>query len=173
MVEAFTSCGFAKSHFWRIIICFFTLRSHFERLSGFIGTEGFSHTQGDVDLWHLIVITNFHLISINWHSILSTTIITSRVAILGMIDVNTVNIFLMWNDSIIKVYWTCWSFAHSVNVFQFVLKLARIQLLFILIKFLFISFLIVVIWFSDMCLVLCLHSPETSWCVNVFPTLLL
>ncbi len=173
MLEAFTACWFTKSHLWRILFCLFTLRSNFERLSGLIRTEWFSHTQWDIDFWHSIVITNFHFIGINWHSIFSSSIIASRVVIFRMVNVNAINIFLMRNDSIVKVYRTCWSFALSVDVLQLVLKLARVQLLPILIKCRFIFILIVVVWLSKLRLILRRHSLEAPRCVEVLLTLLL
>lgn len=165
MSKALASCRLAKSQLRRLLIIILLMLN---RLSGLVGYQWVSHrSDGYGELGHFVIIPYFHLIRINRNSIISAQKLTFRIVLFWVININTVDIFLVGDEALIKVDRTVWRFSFSIWS-SLVYGALKRRMIYSLLFGCTVGSL-----FSVLHVILGCHCFKRFWCVDVLITLLL
>lgn len=84
----------------------------FHWLSHFLWWHWISHCHWHTESWHLIIVTNLEFICIDTDTIIPNHLIVAFLwKMFRIVNVYTIDVFLLRNHSLVKVYWTLWWFA--------------------------------------------------------------
>lgn len=162
MLKTFNPSWFTKSHFICSFLLFFDIWWYLKRLSMLnFWTQQVFKTYWKTDFWYLIIISNLHFVSIDWYTIIIRNILTLLMALVMMINIDAINIFLIWDRSSVKVDSTEWSFFLFYQFVYFIPKFINAYPLFC--SF-WLPFCLIIDWVSNFIK----NFLSTSWFIDIF-----